>query len=119
MDIIFVLIGLSVPILFMFKEEWLYNKKILSTIFLLSMFLFIAVMFYEDKNIVKYKTFAALKMPLLSTIIFFCLHQFYVKKYKRNPENTFWSFSKKSIEDILFTILFWIFGIGLPALLFL
>lgn len=104
-----VLIGLNVPILFMFKEKWLYGKKSMLLIFCVNIILFILGWLLD------HKLFDAFKMPVISTIIFYGMHQMFKKLYHRNPENTFWTFSKKPLEDILFSLLFWIIGIGLPA----
>ena len=118
MDLIFVLIGLNVPILFMFKEDWLYGKKSMLIIFCLNVCLFIVGTVLQNSETVYPKTLAALKMPVVSTLIFYVLHQSFKKVYKRNPQNTFWVFSKKSKEDIIFSMLFWIIGTGLPVFIF-
>ena len=41
MDFIFVLIGLNVQIIFIFKINWLYSKESMTVILLLNMCLFI------------------------------------------------------------------------------
>ena len=114
MNLIFVLIGLNVPIIFMFKINWLYSKKSMTVILLLNMCLFIVAVVLQNSETDYPKTLTALKMPSLSVIIFYILHQSFKILYKRNPENTFWVFNKKPTEDILFSALFWIIGIGLP-----
>ena len=118
MNLIFVLIGLNVPIIFMFKINWLYSKKSMTVILLLNMCLFIVAVVLQNSETDYPKTLTALKMPSLSVIIFYILHQSFKILYKRNPENTFWVFNKKPTEDILFSALFWIIGIGLPFFIF-
>lgn len=115
MDLIFILIGLNVPILFMFKEDWLYGKKSMLVVCCLNMCLFVLVSILQNNQTIYPKSLAALKMPFLSALIFYVLHQSFKKVYKRNPESTFWVFSNKPKEDIIFSILFWITGIVLPV----
>ena len=110
-------LGLSTPLIFMFKIEWLFDKKgyfiILSCDFLF--FLFSLLMLNDGgANI-----FRALQIPLFSTLVFGILYLGYKKIYKRDPKNTFWTFSKQRTEDVFFTLLFWILGAGLPMLILL
>ncbi|SFO39987.1 hypothetical protein SAMN05421741_1515 [Paenimyroides ummariense] len=114
MDFIFIALGLSTMLLFMFKIEWLFNYKY----FLINIFYNI-VLFCGSLLMIKYqlgnpKMVVALKMPLISSIVFFLLYILFQKIYKRNPENTFWTFTKKPVQDVIFTLLFWFLGVGLP-----
>ena len=87
-------------------------------IFLLNMCLFIVGVVLQNSETDYPKTLSALKMPVLSVLIFYVLYKYFIILYKRNPENTFWVFNKKPTEDILFSLLFWIIGIGLPVFIF-
>jgi hypothetical protein len=118
MGLIFILIGLNVQILFMFKEDWLYGKKSMFLICSLNMCLFVVGLILQNNETIYPKTLAALKMPFFSALIFYVLHQSFKKMYKRNPENTFLVFSKKPMVDVIFSILFWIIGTGLPVFIF-
>jgi hypothetical protein len=60
----------------------------------------------------------ALKMPLISSLVFFILSYGFQIKYKRTPQNSFWFFIKVPIQDTIFTLLFWLLGVGLPFLIF-
>jgi hypothetical protein len=60
------------------------------------------------------KMVRAIRMPLVSFAVFKGLYFFFKKLYRRKPENTFWVFHKMPIEDIIFTLLFWLLGVGLP-----
>jgi hypothetical protein len=114
-DFLFVMIGLNTVIIFMFKIEWLFNTKSLLILTSINAFLF-AIAFFYDK---KFNTIGALKMPGVSLLIFCSLNWAFMKIYNRRPDNTFWSFKKKPIEDVLFSIIFWIIGIALPVFMFL
>lgn len=118
MDIVFILIGLSIMWLFMFKMEWLFDNGISFWSILIYSILLFCLSFvllsggYGDPRIVK-----ALKMPLMSFVVFRGLVFVFRRKYKRYPENTFWIFQKKPTQDIAFTVLFWLLGVGLPFFL--
>lgn len=117
MDLIFVSIGLSIMLVFMFKIEWFFERRKFFMIFLYSIFLFcLYEIVLKQINGVP-KTVVSFRMPLISIIIFFILFRFFKFIYKRNPENTFWRAYKMPIEDVIFTVLFFIFGVGMPFLL--
>jgi hypothetical protein len=111
---IFILIGLSTIWIFMFKIEWLFNYKtflinIGYDIFLAALSLvLLSIQFGNPKMVV------ALQMPIISSVVFFVLHRIFKFFFKRDPENTFWVFTGKPIQDVLFSLLFWFIGAGVP-----
>jgi len=117
MEFILVLIGLSTVWLFMFKIEWLFNPKSFMVNIIYDIILFIISFLIFQYQIGNPKIIAALRMPLLSSAVFFILYWSFKKIYKRNPENTFWTFVAKPVQDVIFTILFWFLGVGLPFIL--
>jgi hypothetical protein len=119
MDIIFVLLGLNTMFIFMLKIDWLFNTKTFLRVLLFNLVIFILSYILIDIDYGNPKMVLMLKMPLLSSVIFFLLYTLYRRIYKRNPENTFWTFTKKPIEDVVFSILFWLLGVGLPVFLVL
>ncbi|MDP3927632.1 MAG: hypothetical protein Q8R57_01285 [Bacteroidota bacterium] len=117
MDFVFVIIGLSTVWLFMFKIEWLFHFKsflinIIYNIFLSGASFFL--IFYRMGNTAMV---LSLWIPLLSSLVFYLLYFGFKRIYKRDPENTFWVFSGKPIQDIVFTFLFWFLGVGVPFIL--
>lgn len=117
MDFILVLVGLSIMWLFMFKIEWLFNSKSFMVIIIYDIILFIHSHILLHFQIGNPKIIPVLKMPLISSIVFFILYRAFKKLFNRDPENTFWTFSKRPIQDIIFTILFWLLGGGMPFIL--
>ncbi len=117
MDFIFVLIGLSTVWLFMFKIEWLFNPKSFVINIVYDIFLFGISFLLLQYQIGNPKLVLALKMPLLASLVFYILYKGFKKIYKRNPENTFWTFTGKPTQDVIFTLLFWFLGGGLPFIL--
>lgn len=112
MDYFFLTIGLTTAILFMFKIEWLLDLKPFLINLGYDLILFLLSLIMSSNNAPK--TVSALKMPLISSLIFFILSRAFRYTYMRNPENTFWLFRNKPIQDVVFTLLFWFLGIGLP-----
>src|ERR1700747_3568575 len=99
MDFVFVLIGLSTMFIFMYKIEWLFAPKFFIINIVYDVVLFLISMYLLSNNVGNLKMVTALKMPLLSSIIFFILYLVFKKLFRRNPENTFWVFTKKPIQD--------------------
>lgn len=102
----------------MFKIELLFDKGLyflFILIYCLSLFSLSYFLLYLGYGNPKFVI--VLKVPLISFIIFQILFFMFKKIFKRNPENTFWVFVKKPIQDVLFSMFFWILGVGLPLII--
>jgi hypothetical protein len=118
MDFILILIGLSIAWLFMYKIEWLFGFGVSFWAVLIYCILLFGLSFLLlELNYSNPKMGVALRMPIISFVIFKNFHLIFKKIYSRNPENTAWVFKKKPIQDVLFSILFWLLGVGLPFFL--
>ena len=118
MDFILILFGLSITWLFMFKIEWLFGFGVpFWAILIYSIMIFGISFLLLEMNYSNPKLVMSLRMPIISFAIFKILHVIFKRIYRRNPENTAWIFKKKPIQDILFSILFWILGVGFPFFL--
>jgi len=118
MDFILILIGLSIAWLFMYKIEWLFGFGFSFWAVLIYCILIFGLSFLLlELNYSNPKMVVALRMPIISFTIFKIFHLIFKKFYSRNPENTAWVFKKKPIQDVLFSILFWLLGVGLPFFL--
>lgn len=118
MDFILILIGLSIAWLFMYRIEWLFGFGVSFWVVLIYTILLFGLSFLLlELNYSNPKMVVALRMPIISFAIFKLLHILFMRIYKRNPENTAWVFTKKPIQDVLFSILFWLLGVGLPFFL--
>lgn len=118
MDFILVLIGISIVWLFMYKIEWLFGfGNSFWAVLLYCILLFGLSFLLLELNYSNPKMVVVLRMPIISFTIFKIFHLIFKKIYGRNPENTFWVFEKKPIQDVLFSILFWLLGVGLPIFL--
>lgn len=101
--------------LFMYKIEWLFGFGVSFWVILIYCILLFGLSFLlMELNCSENIIVEPLKMPLISFAIFKVLHIIFVRLFKRNPENTFWVFEKKPVQDVLFSILYWLLGVGLP-----
>lgn len=120
MEVVFVLFGLSIGFLFMYKiEELIDNGTRFLLILFYTLILFGLSFLFLKFEIGKQNMVLLLRMPILSLGIFKLFQFIFEALLKRSPENTFWEFTSKPVSDILFTMIFWVFGVGLPVLLVL
>jgi hypothetical protein len=114
MAFVFASIGMFVHIVFMFKREWLFDKKRFRLMLIVGAVLF-ALSYVLILNNVGNPSFVRfLTVPLLSLGVFYVLNYVFFKIYNRNPEDTFWSMDWSQMRDGIFNFLFWVLGIMLP-----
>jgi hypothetical protein len=117
MNIIFILIGMSTIWLFMYKIEWLFQYKTLAINIAYNIIL-IGVSFLPVHSLFDNPIhISLLRVPLFSSIVFIVLYLAFKAIYRRNPHNTFWTFSRVPIQDVAYSVLFWLLGGGLPLIL--
>jgi len=116
MSYIIVFFGTSIMWVFLFKMDLLCRWD--SKFWVLAVYciiLFVISILIRDIETSYSPVYDALKMPLISLIVFRILLFLFVKIFKRAPMNTFWEFDRKPFQDVLFNILFWLLGVGLPV----
>jgi len=119
MNILLMTLGLSTSLLFMYKIEWLFQFKSFVIYMSYTLVLF-SIPFLADGKWPRHELIlVVLQIPFISGLIFKGLHLAFKAVFGRNPENTFWSFSSKPVEDVIFSALFWILGVGIPVFLVL
>jgi hypothetical protein len=107
MAFIFAMIGLLVQIVFMFKREWLFEKRSFTVILILSAALFTLSYILMLNHIGNPKTVRLLTIPLLAAIMFYITKLTFFKLYDRNLEDTFWSMDSTLMSDGVFNAIFW------------
>ncbi len=117
LDYLLIYIGLSIAIVFMFKHAWLYTNSTFGYILAYCVILFIVSVISIEILKVEYSLIWILRAPLISVIIYRGLLFCFIKLFKRVPENTFWSFERKPIQDVIFSGLFWLLGVAGPLFL--
>lgn len=117
LNTVFIILGLSIVIIFLFKRDLLIKQNSFWVIFIFSTILFI-LGYVLDILIRQEKSLAiALKIPLLCLLIFRGFLWIFEKLYNRVPVDTFWTMKRDVWKDAIFNILFWIIGILVPVLL--
>lgn len=117
LNTVFIILGLSIIIIFLFKRDLLTKQNSFRVIFIFSIILFV-LGYVLDILIKQEKSLAiALKIPLLCLLIFRGFLWIFEKLYNRVPVDTFWTMKKDVWKDAIFNILFWIIGILVPVLL--
>lgn len=116
-NFVFILLGTNTLIIFLYKREWLLEK--IPFLILLTANTTLLAMGYllETKLIGNPKLVIALKMPLLSQLIFICMVFIFRKIYNRNPVDTFWTMDQALMKDGIFNFVFWAMAIILPAII--
>lgn len=116
MDFILIMIGLFILHIFLFKREILVQKQ--SALYIgiacISLLVLGYVLIYFDIKIGK-----ALTIPFFQFFSYRFCHFIFVKIYKREPKDTWWSMDLSLMIDGIFNLLCMLFAFGLPMLLIL
>jgi len=112
-DFLLMILGLNPPLIFAFKIDWLTNKKPRNYILILSLVLFLISLTIGEGLTYQY-SLISFRMPIISIVIFMLFQRIFYKFFKRDPVSTFWKFTKMPLEDVVFNILYWVVGAGLP-----
>ena len=117
MDFIFIILGMSTMLLFLFKRDWLMNKNASILLLVWNIFLFCGGYSLQFYRIGNPEIVIALKISLLCQIIFFVLVFSFRKLYGKNPEDTFWTMDISLLKDGIFNFLFWVIAGFVSAVL--
>jgi hypothetical protein len=109
--------GFNIHMIFLFKREWLFTKRIFSILLFLNIGLFILGYVLQALKTGEPNYVIVLKAPLLSQCIFWLMKVGYYKMFNTNPQDSFWSMDIKLMKDGIFNSLFWIIGLILPMIL--
>jgi hypothetical protein len=117
MNFILIIISLFVHIIFLYKRERLFDKKIFIVVLTASVIFFCVSFILTSQGIGNPKFIPALKFPFFASIIFFLMKITFYRIYGKNAEDTFWSMNVSLMKDGVFNFLFWFLGIMIPAFL--
>lgn len=107
MAFVFAMMGMLVQIIFMFKREWLFDKRSFTLIFIVSAAMFVLSYILMLNHIGNPKIVRMLTIPLLAASMFYVVKRIFFKLYGRNLEDTFWSMDWSQMNDGIFNALFW------------
>jgi hypothetical protein len=116
MNILCVVIGLNIYVIFLFKRELLLQIKPFSVLLAFNILLFITAHLLEYHHIGNPNFIAALKIPAPQQLLFFGMLNIYRKIYHKDPQDTFWSMDWKLMKDGIFNFIFWSSSV-IPTLL--
>ncbi len=117
MDFIFILLGINTLFVFLYKREWLLQKQPFTILLACNLILFVLGYVLQYYSIGNPKLVVALKMPVLSQLLFIGLVTVFRKIYNRDPVDTFWTMDISLMKDGIFNFVFWVIAVILPAIL--
>ena len=116
MDFLYIALGLNILLIFLVKREWLLEKHPFSILLLCNTSLFLLGYLLPYFSIVYSIMVVALKIPILSQLLFMLLVKVFRKTNKIHVD-TFWTMDKHLMKDVKFNVAFWLIAILLPAIL--
>ena len=117
MNFIYIALGMTTLLVFLYKREWLLNKNSALALLGWNLVLFILGSLLFNFEVGNPKMVVALKMPLLAQVIFIVLVSIFRKIYKYDPVDTFWTMDTSLMKDGIFNFLFFSTAIIFPAIL--
>lgn len=115
MDLIFIIIGINVSILFLLDKSKLDNKEWFFKLLILNILLFSIALTSVLMGFGINTAINSLFIPLIAQLLYYILSRLFNLRYKRNSVDTFWTMDKSLFTDGWFNSLF----IILSVLLFL
>ena len=114
MGFFLVVFGQIILYIFLFNRKILVDKKYQFIFLFACIVLFVLGYILQNANV---KGGEALKIPLLQWGIYRIFYYSFVKMYKREPKDTFWTMDKTLMVDGVFNALFWFIAFILPVIL--
>lgn len=111
MNVIFILIGMNVTIIFLFDKSKLDDKKWFFRILALNAILFLVASIFLLNNIAKNTAINSLFIPLIAQGIYYGLSKLFYLQFERNSVDTFWTMDKNVFKDGWFNYIFWFVSI--------
>ena len=112
--IILIFFGLSIFLVFLFKREFLVDKRFSVYFIIYCLVLGLLGLFLQNNNV---KGGDILVLPLFQFIIYRFFYKIFVSIYKREPKDTFWSMDLSLMIDGIFNFLYVIFAFCFPLFL--
>ena len=118
MDFIFILLGINIFGVFLFKREWLIRKKPFALLFTLNLLLFASGYLLQYLSIGNPAFVIALKIPIFSQLLFLGLLIIFYKIYNRDPVDGFWTMDVGLLRESMFNFIF-VVAFTIPVILVL
>jgi hypothetical protein len=111
MDVIFIIIGLNVTMIFLFDKSKLDSKEWFLKLLILNVILFLVASINVLIGLGKNTAINSLFVPLISQLVYYALSKLFYLKYERNSIDTFWKMDKSLFIDGWFNFIFWLISI--------
>ncbi|TRX02410.1 hypothetical protein [Flavobacterium gawalongense] len=111
MNVIFIIIGMNVLILFLFDKSKLDNKEWFFKLLILNMILFLIALICFCIGFAKNTAVNSLFIPLIAQFVYYVLSKLFYLKYERNSVDTFWTMDKSLFIDGWFNFIFWLISV--------
>lgn len=111
MDVIFIVIGMNVTMIFLFNRSKLDNREWFFKILILNIILFLIALISLSIGFGKYTAINSLFIPLIAQFVYFGLSKLFYLKYNRNSVDTYWTMDRSLFIDGWFNSVFWIVSI--------
>ncbi len=111
MDVIFIIIGMNVTLVFLFDKNKLDNKEWYFKLLILNVLLFLIALMNALIGFGNNTAINSLFVPLIAQFIYYGLSKFFYLRYARNSVDTFWTFDKSLFVDGWFNCIFWLVSI--------
>lgn len=116
MNIIYLILGLNVYLVFILKREWLLKVKPFISLLILNCLLFVIAHVLGYYKIGNPNFVAALKIPAPQQLLFYVLLIIYKAIFNADPQDTLWSMDWKMMKDGVFNFIF-IVASAVPTIL--
>ena len=111
MNVIFILIGMNVSILFLFDKSKLDNKEWFFKLLILNVILFLIASISVLIGFGKNTAINSLFVPMIAQLVYYVLSKLFYLKYKRNSVDTYWTMDRALFLDGWFNSMFWLISI--------
>jgi hypothetical protein len=108
MDIIFILTGMNVSLIFLFDRSKLDSKEWFLKLLTLKVILFLIASISLMIGVGQDTAINALFVPLLAQIVYYILSKLFYIKYERKSVDTYWTMDRSLFIDGWFNSIFWI-----------
>jgi hypothetical protein len=111
MNVIFIIIGMNVSILFLFDKSKLDDKFWFFKLLIVNIILFLIASICLAIGVLKNTAINSLFIPLISQAMYYLMSKLFYLKYERSTADTFWTIDKSLFADGWLNFIFWIISI--------
>ncbi len=111
MNVIFIIIGMNVSILFLFDKSKLDDKEWFYKLLIFNGILFLIALTSVLIGVGINTAINSLFIPLIAQFVYYVLSKLFYLKQKRNSVDTYWTMDRALFLDGWFNSIFWLISI--------